>query len=426
MKNVQTPSTHRVNPPSFDSTSSNIQTNMHDVIPYGRQTLDESDRLAVMEVLATDFLTQGPWVSQFEQKLADLFGCRDVIAVNSGTAALHLACRGLDLQPGEWVWTTPITFLASANAARYCGAHVDFVDIDPITRNISITALHEKILSAEKNNLLPKILIVVHFAGQPVDMASIYALTQQFGIAIIEDGCHALGAHYEKSGRNGENFLVGKPIYADAVCFSFHPVKSITCGEGGAVCTNRGDIAQIARRLRSHGVERATDRLQAKNHETWYYEQHDLGFNYRLTDIQAALGHSQIKKLASFIQRRREIAVRYQDELKNLPLKRPQNIELKHSAFHLYVIEFLENGLRDHMYRALRQQNIQTQVHYFPVHLHPYYQNLGFKTGQFPHAENYSQRCLSLPIFPTLTYDQQSRVIQGIRDFFNNNYSVTH
>jgi UDP-4-amino-4,6-dideoxy-N-acetyl-beta-L-altrosamine transaminase len=373
------------------------------LIPYGRQHVAPADVDAVTEVLLSDWLTQGPAVERFESALANAVGAKSAVAVSSGTAALHLACRILDFGQGDELWTSPITFLSSANCALFCGGDVDFVDVDPNTFNLSPEALEAKLQTAKREGRLPKIVMPVHFAGLPCDMAAIHDLSQEYGFRIVEDASHALGAQ-----------AGGQPVgccqYSDVAVFSFHPVKSITTGEGGALALNYEELAARATRLRSHGVERCPGM------GGWYYEQTELGYNYRMTDIQAALGASQLNQLQTFIARRRELSERYDDKLQGLPLKRQRRGDDVHSAHHLYPIR-LNGGdeVRRHVYDQLVASGIKPQVHYIPVHRQPFYQARGFREGDFPEAERYYTGALSLPLFPDLTEAQQDQVVAALK-----------
>jgi UDP-4-amino-4,6-dideoxy-N-acetyl-beta-L-altrosamine transaminase len=377
-------------------------------IPYGRQEIDDADIGAVTEVLHSAWLTQGPSIQRFEEALiAATRGVRAVAVVNA-TAALHLACMALGLGPGDRLWTSPNTFVASANCARYCGATVDFVDIDPETYNMSVTALQEKLERAAVNGTLPKILIPVHFSGQPCDMLAIRRLSQEYGFRVIEDAAHALGASYR-----GEP--VGSCTYSDAAVLSFHPVKIITTGEGGAVLTRDPEIADRVQLLRSHGITREASKMRSASEGDWYYQQVDLGFNYRMTDIQAALGVSQIRRLQSFIERRRERVRRYAAMLEGANIRLPFQADYAQSAWHLYVIQLSGAEERKYVFDRMRNAGIQVNVHYIPVHLQPYYRDLGFQPGDFPQAEHYYQRALSLPMFPGLKEEEQAYVAETVR-----------
>lgn len=374
------------------------------MIPYGRQDITDEDVLAVNEVLRSDWLTQGPVVPRFEQALAAACEVQHAIAVNSATSALHIACMALDVGPGDWVWTSPNTFLASANCARYCGAEVDFVDIDPHTYNLSPEALAEKLKHAQKQERLPKVVIAVHFAGQSCEMREIKALGEQYGFHIIEDASHAVGGHY-----------LGEPVgnchYSDITVFSFHPVKLITTAEGGMAVTNDAHLAARMQRYRSHGMTRDPALMQGMSDGPWYYQQIELGYNYRLTDIQAALGLSQMQRLPLYVERRHALAQRYKNALATLPLLLPYQSPNSHSAFHLYPVQLANSQQRRNVFDGLRDADIGVNVHYIPVHLQPYYRQRGHGAGECPCAEAYYERAISLPIFPTLTEAQQDLVV---------------
>lgn len=376
------------------------------MIPYGRQSIDDKDIDAVVDVLRSPWLTQGPLVPAFEQALSERSQAAHAIAVSNATAALHLACLSLDIGPGDTVWTSPNTFVASANCARYCGAQVDFVDIDPATLNMSVAALAKKLAIAQKAQALPKAIIPVHFSGRSCDMREIADLARPYGIRIIEDASHAIGAQYR-----------GRPVgcgeYSDICIFSFHPVKIITTGEGGMLLTNDAQLASRAGRLRSHGITRDPAEMQGASEGPWYYQQIELGFNYRLTDLQAALGLSQLSRLTGFIVRRQAIAERYERQLQHLAIGLPAPSQ--DSAWHLYPVR-IPDGQRDTVFAELRSRGIGTQVHYIPVHLQPYYRNLGYSTGDFPAAEAYYRQALSLPIYPELTDMEQNAIIQTLSD----------
>ena len=379
------------------------------MIPYGRQHITDADIAAVEAVLRSDFLTQGPAVSRFEQAVADHVGAAHGVAVNSATSALHIAGLALDLGPGDWLWTSPNTFVASANCARYCGAKVDFVDIDPRTYNLSVEALSAKLEQAEKRGRLPKIVIPVHFAGQPCDMPAIAALAQRYGFHIIEDASHAIGARCDTE-------PVGNCRHSDITVFSFHPVKIITTGEGGLATTNNPELAERMCRLRTHGITRDPTRMQGTPDGPWDYHQIELGYNYRMTDIQAALGHSQLQRLDDYIARRHHLAERYHRLLADLPVQTPYQDPRHHSALHLYPIQISDQAGRDRgqLFATLRQASIGVNVHYIPVHTQPDYQRLGFQSGDFPVAEAYYQHAISLPLFPALTEVEQDSVIESL------------
>jgi UDP-4-amino-4,6-dideoxy-N-acetyl-beta-L-altrosamine transaminase len=382
------------------------------MIPYGRQHITQADIDAVVNVLQSDFLTQGPKVPAFERAVVEKVGAKHAVAVNSGTSALHVACLALGLGPGDILWTSPITFMASANCALYCGARVDFVDIDPHTYTMCPKALEEKLEQAKKENRLPKIVIPVHLCGQPCNMKAIFDLSKKYGFKIIEDACHALGGEYKGS-------PIGNCRYSDITVFSFHPVKIITTGEGGMNTTNDADMASHMARLCSHGITRDPDLMTHAPEGPWYYQQIELGFNYRMTDIQAALGLSQLEKLDEFIARRRELAKRYDELLANLPVTTPWQDPNGNSAWHLYVIRLqLEKISQTHeqVFVALREKGIGVNLHYIPVHTQPFYQKLGFETGQFPKAEQYYREAITLPIFPAMTNDEQNEVVSSLKE----------
>jgi UDP-4-amino-4,6-dideoxy-N-acetyl-beta-L-altrosamine transaminase len=378
------------------------------MIPYGRQDISQIDIDAVVEVLRSDFLTQGPTVPLFEQAVAEYCGVQHGVAANSATSALHIACLALDLGPGDCLWTSPNTFVASANCALYCGAQVDFVDIDPRTYNMSVERLKEKLEQAEKEGRLPKIVMPVHFAGLPCDMPSIHNLSQQYGFKIIEDASHAIGASYN-------NIKVGSCTHSDITVFSFHPVKIITTGEGGMAMTNNSELANRLRRLRTHGITSDKFVMQPRpDNEIWNYQQIELGFNYRMTDIQAALGLSQMQRLDEFVSRRHEIAERYNSELMSLPITTPHQAPSKYSSYHLYPIRVSEaesENTQRQVYDALWQNGVAANLHYIPVHRQPYYEKLGFKVGDFSESEQFHREVISLPMYSTLTNEQQKAVI---------------
>jgi UDP-4-amino-4,6-dideoxy-N-acetyl-beta-L-altrosamine transaminase len=381
------------------------------MIPYGRQDINQADIDAVVEVLRSDFLTQGPMVPRFEQVIADYVDARHAVAVNSATSALHIACLALGVGPGDWVWTSPITFVASANCARYCGAHVDFVDIDSRTYNLSPVALEQKLVEAERAGRLPKVIIPVHLCGQPCELAAIHALSKKYGFRIIEDASHAIGGRY----RGGS---IGNCQYSDIAVFSFHPVKIITTAEGGMAVTNDDDLAERMMLLRSHGMTRDPSRMTRSSDGDWYYQQVMLGYNYRLTDLQAALGVSQAGRIDSYVARRHALAERYDKLLSELPVTIPWQHPDGYSGLHLYVIRLkLEQIRSSHraVFDALRGGGIGVNLHYIPVHTQPYYQTFGFADGDFPQAERYYAEAISLPMYPTLTEEQQDRVVAVLR-----------
>lgn len=377
------------------------------MIPYGRQSVDQADIDAVVAVLQSDWLTQGPAIERFEQAMARRCQAGHAVAVCNATAALHIACLAAGLGPGDRLWTTPNTFLASANCGRYCGAQVDFVDIDPLTWNLDAVALAAKLAEAERDGTLPKVLVAVAFSGQSCDMREIARLSERYGFTVIEDASHAVGASY--AGRP-----VGCGKFADMTVFSFHPVKIITSAEGGMVLTNRPELAQRLQRLRSHGMTRDAGQMTEPSHGPWYYQQVELGFNYRMTDLQAALGLSQLDKLERFIARRRELAARYSRLLGGLPLTLPGLQPDAESAWHLYVVRLrLDEISLDHrqVFEGLRAAGIGVNLHYIPVHLQPYYRDLGFAQGDYPQAERYYAEAISLPMFPSLSDEQQDYVV---------------
>lgn len=381
------------------------------MIPYGRQEIIQADIDAVVEVLRSDFLTQGPMVPRFERIVADYCGAQFAVAVNSATSALHVACLALDLGPGDWLWTSPITFVASANCGLYCGAEVDFVDIDPHTYNLCPRALERKLVEAERQGRLPKIVIPVHLCGQPCDMQAIHALSQRFGFRIIEDASHAIGGKYR-----GEP--IGNGRYSDITIFSFHPVKIITTAEGGMALTNDAELADRMALLRSHGITRDPAQMTHAPDGPWYYQQVDLGFNYRMTELQAALGVSQMERLDEYVSRRHTLARRYDEQLADLPLTLPWQHPGGYSGLHLYVIRLkLDQIDRTHgqVFEALRAQGICVNLHYIPVPAQPYYERMGFKPGDFPEAERYYAEAISLPMYPTMTKAQQDQVITALR-----------
>lgn len=382
------------------------------MIPYGRQQISQDDIDAVLAVLQSDFLTQGPQVPAFELALQQATGAQYALAVNSATSALHIACMALGLGAGDRLWTTPITFVASANCARYCGADVDFVDIDPVTYNLCPQQLEKKLKQAQQNGTLPKIVVPVHLCGYPCDMAAIYALSQEYGFHIIEDASHAIGGQY-----HGEP--IGNCQYSDITIFSFHPVKIVTTAEGGAALTNCPELAERMALLRSHGITREPSKMQGESHGSWYYQQIDLGYNYRMTELQAVLGVSQMTRLDEFVTRRHQLAQRYHAALHDLPLTLPLfSQQDAYSALHLYVIRLQRaklNRTRRDIFDALRNVGIGVNVHYIPVHTQPYYQNLGFQIGDYPIAEAYYEDAISLPMFAAMTDQQQDTVIEVLR-----------
>lgn len=379
---------------------------MIEYIPYGRQDINKSDIDAVIEVLRSDFLTQGPAIEVFEQAICDQTGARFAVALSSATAGLHLACLGLGVGVGDYVWTSPNTFVASANCARYCGANIDFIDIEIDTGNLCIDSLKKKLESAEKNNCLPKIIIPVHYSGRSCDMQALSFLAEKYGFFILEDAAHAIGATYQ-------GHAVGLCKYSKATIFSFHPVKIITTGEGGAITTNDEALYRKLIRLRSHGITRAQTDMTHVSDGGWYYQQLELGFNYRMTDIQAALGCSQLLRINEFVAKRRALAIRYREELANLNIDLMRADADQESAWHLFVIQ-VDETKRKLIYEQLRSAGIGVNVHYIPVYLQPYYLKLGFNIGHCPVAEKYYHRVLSLPIFPSLNDQDFNYVIHSL------------
>ena len=383
------------------------------MIPYGRQDISQADVNAVVEVLRSDFLTMGPAVPAFEKTVASFCGAQHAVAANSATSALHIACLALGVGKGDVVWTTPITFVASANCALYCGATVDFVDIDPRTYNMSVERLAEKLAHAEETGNLPKAVIPVHLSGQPCDMAGIHVLSQQYGFKIIEDASHAIGGKYR-----GE--FIGSCRYSDITVFSFHPVKIITTGEGGMALTNDAQLAKRMRLLRSHGITSdLADMCPRTGEEIWNYQQIGLGFNYRMTDLQAALGLSQMQRLNEFVAKRRLIAQRYGKLLADMPVIAPWQHADSHSSFHLYIVRLKLREIRKthrEVYQALRAAGILVNLHYIPVYRQPYYEKMGFRKGCCPEAEQYYSEVISIPIFPGLTEGEQDFVSATLKN----------
>lgn len=379
---------------------------MADFIPYGRQAISEADIDAVVAVLKSDFLTQGPVVPAFEERIAGICGAKHGVAVNSATSALHIACLALGVGPGDRVWTSPLTFVASSNAALYCGAEVDFVDVDPQTYNMCPLKLTEMLERAAADGTLPKVIIPVHLTGQSCDMSAIHAAASRHGVRIIEDASHAIGGSYGSE-------PVGNCRFSDITIFSFHPVKIVTTGEGGMAMTNDDALAEAMRLNRSHGITRDEALMTESDPGAWYYEQHRLGFNYRMTDINAALGLSQLDRLEEFIERRREIARTYDAAFAELPVTTPAQHPDAESAWHLYVIRVPAEQHRA-VFDTLRSTGIGVNLHYIPVYLQPYYRELGFKPGHCPNAEDYYAEAISLPMFPSMTGTQQRQVIAAV------------
>ena len=381
-------------------------------IPYGKQNINQEDIDAVVAVLQSDFLTQGPQVPLLEKSVADLVGAQHALAVNSATSALHIACLALGLGEGDILWTSPITFVASSNCALYCGATVDFVDIDPQTYNMSVTALRTKLAAAKLAQKLPKVVVPVHLCGQPCDMTEIHALSQEYGFKVIEDASHAIGGKYK-------NTDIGSCHYSDITIFSFHPVKIITTAEGGMAVTNDAELAQKMDLFRSHGVTRNPELMTKAPEGPWYYQQVALGYNYRMTELQAALGVSQLHRLQEFVSKRHQIAQQYDELLQDLPIVLPYQLPETYSGLHLYVIQLKLAAIsktRQEVFEALRAKNIGVNVHYIPVHTQPVYQDMGFKTGDFPQAEAYYAAAISLPMYPDLSDEQMGYIYQALKE----------
>ena len=381
------------------------------MIPYGRQDITQADIDAVVEVLQSDFLTQGPKVPLFEQTVADKVGAKHALAVNSATSALHIACMALGLGQGDWLWTTPVTFVASANCGLYCGAQIDFVDIDPRTYNLCPKTLEAKLNVAEREGKLPKVLVAVHLCGQPCDMQAIHALSQRYGFRIIEDASHAIGGKYQ-----GE--YIGGGHYSDITVFSFHPVKIITTAEGGMALTNNVQLAEKMALLRSHGITRDPAKMTQEPDGGWYYQQIDLGFNYRMTDIQAALGCSQLERLDQYVESRNRLAERYDRLLDDLPLTTPYRPQENYSAFHLYVIRLhCSESASSHkqVFQGLRELGIGVNLHYIPIYRHPYYESTGSRVQEYPESESYYSEAISLPLFPTMSDSDQDSIVDVLR-----------
>lgn len=381
------------------------------MIPYGKQDINQADVDAVLEVLNSEFLTQGPKVPTFEAKVANHVGARHALAVNSATSALHIACLALGLGRGDWLWTTPVTFVASANCGLYCGAQVDFVDIDPNTYNLCPKALAAKLDQAEKAGRLPKVVVAVHLCGQPCDMEAIQDLAVRYGFKVIEDASHAIGGKYK-----GE--FIGSGAYSDITVFSFHPVKIVTTAEGGMALTNDDDLAGKMNLLRSHGITRDPQLMTREPDGPWYYQQVDLGFNYRMTELQGALGVSQMDRLDQFVARRHALAARYDDLLADLPVRTPWQHPDSYSGLHLYVVRLQLDGIeRTHreVFESLRGQGVGVNLHYIPVHTQPYYEAMGFSPEEFPESMAYYREAISLPMFHGMTDSQQDEVVRALK-----------
>lgn len=386
------------------------------MIPYGRQDISQADIDAVVDVLRSDFLTQGPAVPAFERAVSSSVGATHALAMSSATAALHVACLALEVGKGDVVWTTPNTFVASSNAALYCGAEVDFVDIDAATWNISVSLLEGKLQQAQRDGRLPKVVVPVHFSGQATDQQAIHALSKEYGFRVIEDASHSIGA-----ARDGER--VGSCRWSDITIFSFHPVKIVTTAEGGMALTNNDVLATRMAKLRTHGITRDPNQFVAEAAGAWYYEQQLLGFNYRMTELQAALGTSQMRRLGEFVQRRTAMAQRYDALLRDLPLRLPVVDRGNVSAWHLYVVRLQRENTsltQRQLFDGLRERGIGVNVHYMPVHLQPYYRELGFAPGRFPEAEAHGAEAVTLPLYPTLTDGEQDTVVHALKELLGN------
>ncbi len=382
------------------------------MIPYGKQDISQQDIDSVVDVLKSDFLTQGPQVPAFEYALTEHTGAQYALAVNSATSALHIACLALGLGKGDWLWTSPITFVASANCGLYCGAKVDFVDIDPDTYNMCPKRLEEKLIKAKSEGRLPKVVVPVHLCGQPCDMAAIGKLAKEYGFKLVEDASHAIGSRYQ-------DLPIGNCEHSDITVFSFHPVKIVTTAEGGAALTNQKELADKMALLRSHGITRDPEMMTEASHGGWYYQQVDLGFNYRMTELQAALGVTQMQRLDKFVAARHVLSKRYNQMLSELPLVLPYQLENTYSGLHLFVIRFKLDEIsltHKQVFDALRENGIGVNLHYIPVHTQPYYQAMGFTEGDFPESERYYQEAISLPMFHGMTEEQQNTVVRVVTE----------
>ena len=382
------------------------------MIPYGKQDISQQDIDSVVDVLKSDFLTQGPQVPAFESALTEHSGAQYALAVNSATSALHIACLALGLGEGDWLWTTPVTFVASANCGLYCGAKVDFVDIDSATYNMCPKKLEQKLVTAKATGTLPKVVVPVHLCGQPCDMESIAKLAKEYGFKVIEDASHAIGGQYHEQ-------PIGNCKYSDITVFSFHPVKIVTTAEGGAALTNRKELADKMALLRSHGITRDPEMMTEASHGGWYYQQVDLGFNYRMTELQAALGVTQMQRLDKFVAARHVLSKRYNQMLSELPLVLPYQLENTYSGLHLFVIRLKLDEIsltHKQVFDVLRENGIGVNLHYIPVHTQPYYQAMGFTKGDFPESERYYQEAISLPMFHGMTEEQQNTVVRVVTE----------
>jgi UDP-4-amino-4,6-dideoxy-N-acetyl-beta-L-altrosamine transaminase len=382
------------------------------VIPYGKQDISQQDIDSVLDVLKSDFLTQGPQVPAFESALVEHTGAHYALAVNSATSALHIACLALGLGQDDWLWTSPVTFVASANCGLYCGAKVDFIDIDPDTYNMCPKSLEDKLIKAKAEGKLPKIVVPVHLCGQPCDMAAIGKLAKEYGFKVVEDASHAIGGRYQ-------NQPIGNCEHSDITVFSFHPVKIITTAEGGAALTNEKALADKMALLRSHGVTREPEFMRGESHGGWYYQQVDLGFNYRMTELQAALGVSQMKRLDEFVSVRHQLSKRYNEKLVDLPIVLPYQLPETYSGLHLFVIRLHLGEIElthKQVFDALRERGIGVNLHYIPVHTQPYYQDMGFAEGDFPESERYYREAISLPMFHGMSKVQLDTVVNTLTD----------
>ena len=377
------------------------------MIYYGRQSVNEQDIHAVEKVLRSDFLTQGPSIERFEQRVAEYCGAKYAVAVTNATSALHIACKAAGLSDGDTLWTSPITFVASANCGRYCGATVDFVDIDDMTYNMSADELEKKLAAGGK----PKVVVPVHLCGQSCDMEKIYALSQKYGFSVLEDASHALGATYKDT-------RVGSCKYSDMTVFSFQPVKIITTGEGGMILTNNQELYEKLVLYRSHGITRDASKMTKESDGPWYYQQIELGYNYRMTDIQAALGYSQMERLDAFVARRRQLAKWYDELLVDLPIRRPKQSEDTNSSWHIYVVRLDKTRVKKskaEIFKEMEKRGVTLNLHYIPVHLQPYYQKLGFRQGDFSVSERYYEEAFTLPLYYELTDEQQKEIVQALQ-----------
>ena len=378
------------------------------MIYYGKQSINEADIEAVVSVLRSDFLTQGPIIERFERRVADYCGAKYAVAVTNATSALHIACKAAGLSHGDALWTSPITFVASANCGRYCGAKVNFVDIDDKSYNMSVDELEEKLMGGEH----PKVVVPVHLAGQSCDMEKIYALSKKYNFTVLEDASHALGATYKDT-------RVGSCRYSDMTVFSFHPVKIVTTGEGGMVLTNNKNLYEKLVLYRSHGITRDASKMTKELDGPWYYQQIELGYNYRMTDIQAALGYSQMERLDTFVARRRQLAQRYDELLADLPIRIPKQSVDTNSSWHIYVVRLDKTRIsksKVEIFEEMKKRGVTLNLHYIPVHLQPYYQVLGFKQGDFPASERYYEEAFTLPIYYELTDEQQNQAVNALRE----------